>query len=197
MKKSHLFLLAAFLIVSLSKANAQQVALKTNLLYWSTTTPNLSLEMALSKKITLDIQGGYNPWLFSSEEYNQKFKHWLVQPELRLWTCEKFSGGFFGFHAMYGEFNAGGIKLPLKIFENFKDNRYEGSFVGGGFSYGHQWFLGNHWNLEATFGFGYLYVDYKNYERQKCGEFLGKGYKHYFGPTKFGLSIAYLFSSKR
>ena len=43
-------------------ANAQDIAAKTNLLYWSTTTPNLSLEFGLGQRTTLDLTGAYNPW---------------------------------------------------------------------------------------------------------------------------------------
>ena len=35
-------------------ANAQDIAAKTNLLYWSSTTPNLSFEFGLGKRTTLD-----------------------------------------------------------------------------------------------------------------------------------------------
>ena len=41
---------------------AQDIAVKTNLLYWSSTTPNLSLEFGLGKRTTLDLTGAYNPW---------------------------------------------------------------------------------------------------------------------------------------
>ena len=36
-------------------------AVKTNALYWATTTANLGFEVGLSKKLTLDVSGNYNP----------------------------------------------------------------------------------------------------------------------------------------
>ena len=39
-------------------------AIKTNALYWATTTANLGFEVGLSKKLTLDVSGNYNPWKF-------------------------------------------------------------------------------------------------------------------------------------
>lgn len=78
------------LIVSTGAVHAQNVAVKTNLLYGATTTPNLSVEMALGIKTTLDLQGTYNPFTFHD---NKKLRHWSVQPELRFWLCEKFTGG--------------------------------------------------------------------------------------------------------
>lgn len=43
-------------------ANAQDIAAKTNLLYGSTTTPNLGLEFGLGQRTTLEFTGAYNPW---------------------------------------------------------------------------------------------------------------------------------------
>ena len=61
-------------------ANAQDIAAKTNLLYWSSTTPNLSFEFGLGKRTTLDLTGAYNPWTLNKDS-NKKIKHWLVLPE--------------------------------------------------------------------------------------------------------------------
>ena len=54
---------------------AQDIAVKTNLLYWSSTTPNLSLEFGLGKRTTLDLTGAYNPWTLNKDK-NKKIKHW-------------------------------------------------------------------------------------------------------------------------
>ena len=65
---------------------AQDIAVKTNLLYWSSTTPNLSLEFGLGKRTTLDLTGAYNPWTLNKDK-NKKIKHWMVMPEFRYWLC--------------------------------------------------------------------------------------------------------------
>ena len=75
MKKA--FLLGLALLFSLSMS-AQHFALKNNLLYDATTTPNLGFEVGLSKKVTLDVSAGYNPFKFND---GKKLKHWLVMPE--------------------------------------------------------------------------------------------------------------------
>ena len=36
-------------------------AIKTNGLYWATTTANIGFEVGLGKKLTLDVSGNYNP----------------------------------------------------------------------------------------------------------------------------------------
>ena len=54
-------ILGVFLAVCwcIGTANAQDIAAKTNLLYWSSTTPNLSLEFGLGKRTTLNLTGAY------------------------------------------------------------------------------------------------------------------------------------------
>ena len=94
--KRSVFLL--FLIVC-THSFAQKVALKNNLAYDALKTPNLSVELSMGRKWTLDTQVGMNFFLFTknatSPRYkNKKFSHWLVQPELRYWTCDVFNGWF-------------------------------------------------------------------------------------------------------
>lgn len=174
------------------EAHAQQVALKTNLLYWGTTTPNLAVEIATGESTTLDIQGSYNPFRLSGKQSNKKLRHWMVMPEWRMWACEKYEGRFLGIHGFFSSYNAGNVHLPFGIFSGLKDHRYEGHAVGVGAGYGYQWQLSPHWNIEAQFALGYAYMDHKIYECHRCGEYIRKGHKHYVGPTKIGLSFVYL-----
>ena len=173
-------------------------AVKTNLLYDATSTLNLGFEFGLGRQWTLDVSGNYNPWTFSE---NRKMKHWLVQPEFRWWSCTRFSGHFVGIHAMGGGYNWGGM-LPWgfksgRMFgsvenKNIQEHRYQGWLAGAGVSYGYHWVLGNRWGLEATVGVGYAYLDYDKYPCAKCGRKIGSESKHYFGPTKAGISLVYI-----
>ena len=160
------------------------LAVKTNALYWATVTPNLGVEFALSKKFTMDISGNYNPWKWSG---SKKFKHWLVQPELRYWSCDRFNGHFFGIHAFYAQFNMCGIKMF-----DWEHKRYQGDLYGGGISYGYHWILKKRWSMEATIGVGYARVSYDRYNCRDCGSKLNSGHKNYFGPTKLGISLIYI-----
>lgn len=196
MKK--LFTVALFCFGLSAGAFAQKFAMKTNLLYDATSTMNLGGEIGLAPKWTLDISGNYNPWTFSD---NRKMKHWLIQPEVRWWTCQKFSGHFFGLHGHYAQYNMGGM-LPWgfetgKMFGNISNDamlnhRYEGWLAGGGISYGYHWILGNRWSLEATVGVGYAYLKYDKYSCAKCGQKIGSESKHYVGPTKAGIALIYM-----
>ena len=172
------------------ETKGQKIGVKTNLLTWATTSLNIGLEFGTGVHSTINLFGSYNPFEFSS---TKKLKHWVFMPEYRYWTCERFNGSFFGVHMLGGKFNVGGIKLPWGIFSNLEKYRYQGWGIGGGLTYGYQWLLGKHWNLEASIGAGYAYLKYDKFPCAECGERLDKGVKHYFGVTKAAISLIYLF----
>lgn len=169
---------------------AQNVALKTNLLYLATTTPNLGAEMSLGTKHTIQLFYGLNPWRSSS---GRSLRHWTLMPEYRYWFCESFSGWFVGAHLMGGEFNASGVDALSGLFSGLKDSRYEGWYAGGGLTVGYQWVLSRHWNVEASVGLGYNYIELDKYECGHCGDRLESSHTNYFGPTKAALSLLYIF----
>ena len=75
------------------QATGQQVALKTNVLFWAATTPNAGVEFAVGRRFTIDLWGAYNAWKFPND---MKLNLYLVQPEVRFWPCRKFEGHFLG-----------------------------------------------------------------------------------------------------
>ena len=123
---------SAYAQVQRNETYLPKFAIKTNVLYWATSTPNLGFEVGLAKKITLDVSGNYNPWKFGND---RQIKHWLVQPELRYWLCERFNGSFFGLHGHYAEIEC---QQPRTSSE-WGNDRYDGSLYGAGISYGYQW----------------------------------------------------------
>jgi hypothetical protein len=178
--------------------SAQKVALKNNLLYDAGfRAPNLALEIGLAPRMTLDLLGSYSWYNLGRKisadgvTFDKKFRHWLVQPEVRFWNCERFNGLFLGVHAHGGVLNAAGIKAPFKLYPGLANYRYEGSFYGGGVSVGKQWIIGKRWNLEASIGAGYVHFKYDQYECGDCGAMIGSGKKNYIGPTKATLSLVY------
>jgi opacity protein-like surface antigen len=213
-------------LLSTKAAQSQNVAIKSNLLYDATTTINLGVEFALADQWTLDISGNYNPWVFpqaeitidpngvatgETVEWTGKLKHWMLQPELRWWSCEKFTGHFFGVHAHTGMFNVGGLTfLPdgfgdgydLKnpstgLIEHVNDGiqhkRFQGFLMGAGVSYGYHLILSNRFSLEFSLGLGYTYLKYDKYDKcDICGTIENSKYMNYFGPTKAGISAIFM-----
>ena len=92
----------------IAKSDAQVVGIKTNLVQWATVSPNLGVEIGLGKQTTLDISAGFNPFKFS---HDRQWRHWMVQPEFRWWTCERFNGHFLGVHMIGGGFNVGNVSF--------------------------------------------------------------------------------------
>lgn len=66
---------------------------KTNALYWATSSLNAGFETGLTPDISLVIDAGYNPWTFGD---NRKFKLRLLQPEVRHWFGCRSEGHFPG-----------------------------------------------------------------------------------------------------
>lgn len=166
-----------------------KVAIKTNLLYLATTTPNLAFEFGLARKWTLDVEFGLNPWDLNDDKGG--IRHALVQPEVRYWFCNRFEKHFVGLHAIYGKYQI--YNIDLKPFGNdLTDKRYDGWGVGGGVSYGFHLPMGKRWAWEFTAGVGYIYLDYDKYRCGSCDLNLGRQTKHYVGPTKVGVSLMFM-----
>ena len=198
--KRYLTIAVIFLMAFAGTASAQKVAVKTNALYWATTTPNIGMEFSMSPRWTFEIAGGYNPWLLNKET-NMKAKHYLVTPEVRYWFCESFNGHFIGVNANYTQFNVGGVHVLNPFYKSAGDgpfidaclnSRVEGWAAGAGITYGYSWIISPRWNMEFNLGLGYWYSDYDRYESRKCGLFQDSAIKHVFGLTDLGLSFIYM-----
>lgn len=182
-------------ILSVPAAHAQKAAIKTNILSDALLNPNLAAEFALAPRWTLDVSGEFNVWNLS---HDRKWKHWVAQPEIRYWLCDRFAGHFFGAHLLGGQYNVGGIDIPLSFlgtdFRKLKDSRYQGWFGGAGIAYGYDWALSRHWNLEAEIGIGWTYTRYDRFRCAGCGSKLESDIPHnYFGITKAAINIVYVF----
>lgn len=159
-------------------AEAQNPAIKTNGLYWAALAPNAGVEFEVGKKTTVEIFGAYRPWTLRTPDA----RFWLVQPEGRYWLCEPFEGHFFGIHLHAAQYYA---LSRQKI--------YDGYLAGGGFTYGYDWILSPHWNLEALIGVGYARLWYKLRPNRPCAKCFSNETQNYFGPTKIAVTISYLF----
>lgn len=179
-------------------AAAQQVAVKTNLLYWAATTPNLGAEVALSKHSTIGMTANWNPWTIGADN---RIRHWFVRPEYRYWVTEKFTRLYFGVHAIGGNFEVGGFKLPFigdRILTSLPTNYYKGSFVGAGFSIGYQFYVSPHWNLELSAGAGLARLSYHTepVRGPKAASYTNRR-RILPIPTEVGVSFVYLFNSRK
>lgn len=191
MLKERLFvktLMALSLSLFAATASAQRLALKTNALYLATATPNIGAEVRLAPKWTLNASVGYNPFTFSD---NKKWRHVAVEPEVRRWLCSTFAGHFFAAHLLYSHYNAGNVKMPLGLFKELEDHRFQGDLGAIGIGYGYSWMLAKRWSIEAEVGVGVGVTKFDKYECAKCGDKVASETKWLFMPTKLALNVVY------
>ena len=191
--KNRLISLLLSLLASITWCTAQDVGIKSNLLYWGTATPNLGFEVKVAPRWTFDLSGGYNFINPINKDTGMKWLHFSVVPEARYFLCEAFNGHFFGLHGVVGFYNLNRLNLPIGWFKELKDRRIQGWGYGAGITYGYEWVLGKHWNLEASLSAGYILFDYTKYQCEHCGKEVAKEKKNYLGPTKATLSLIYTF----
>ena len=79
--------LIAFLFVFAvsSRANAQDIAIKTNVLGDAMGSLNIGVECRLADRWTLDLSGHLDPWTRKDGSFR---KHAFAQPEARWWFCD-------------------------------------------------------------------------------------------------------------
>lgn len=180
-----------------TSASAQVAGIKTNLLYDATATINAGAEVGINPQWSVDISGNLNLWTWKD---NMKWKHWMLQPEIRHWTCQRFAGHFFGLHVIAGQFNIGNLPVPedLRIlgtnFGYLATRRYEGWGFGAGLAYGYALPISKQWNLEAEIGLGAIIATANSFDCDICNRPIDEGFNKILpGVTKAALSIVYLF----
>ena len=179
-----------FFFITVNLYSQARFAVKTNLPFLLTTTPNIGVEYAFAHNYSFELSGGYNPFEFKN---SAKIKHWILWSEMRYWVLEPFNSHFFGLHGLVGEFDIGGINLPLSGLDALKSRNYDGKAKGVGLSYGYQWIIGNNLELELSIGAGLARIDYDVKTLGENGMKMDEGKKYYFGPTKGALSLVYVF----
>ena len=190
------FLLSLALLATIwPSLRAENVGIKTNLLYDALLSPTLGVEVGLAPKWSLDISGTVNDWTIN----DKRWKQWMVQPEARYWFCERFSGHFLGAHVLGGQYNFGHLNFGGYNFlgtnlKQLEDHRLQGWMVGAGVAYGYSWILDRHWNIEAELGIGWVYTRYDKFNCGNCGKKVESGHPHnYVGPTKAAVNLIYYF----
>jgi hypothetical protein len=202
--KRYFFIFVALLCANVSFSQEKQgvsndfespkLVVKTNALYWFTTTPNLSVETSLSDKLSLDVLACWNPWEFSK---SARFQVFVIQPELRYWFDKPMKGHFVGFHTHYVRANVGLIDAtligtPINFRLAFLPKyRKEGNIFGAGASYGYSWQLSSKWYLEGVASLGYAHMQYSTYNK-KGEKIANRDYYNYVGPTKLAVNFIYV-----
>lgn len=176
-------------LLACKEAQAQRAAIRTNLLYDATLTPNIGTEWALDSTWTLGANVGFNAWDVNSSK-NRKWRHLLIAPELRHWndSVYKHRSSFWGLNLVYSHYNVGNVHFPLGLYPAVRHYRLQGDLVALGAFYGYNWRLSRWLRLEAEAGLGVGYAWSKKYDCAHCGTYHGRTDKPFLVP-KLALNL--------
>lgn len=173
------------MLVSSQEAKAQQVAVKTNVLYWAAMTPNIACEIVTGEHTSLDLTalGHWNPYGLDS-------KIMVVQPEFKYWfNGRPMTREFVGCSFMVASYD-------MMVSKKFV---YNGNAIMLGLTGGYVFALSDHWNFELSGGFGvlgfkqkqhYINDNYDDYFVDEAVKANSIGYKLF--PAKLGVSFSYI-----
>lgn len=185
--KKLLLAIAAMLCVS-SGVRADEISVKTNVLYDATLSLALGAELQVAPQWSVELTGSYNGW----DVAGNKWRHWVLQPEGRFWLKGDMKGHFFSANALVGQANVGSFKWGI-LGDRFQNSRFQGWVSGAGLGYGYAWRLSDNWKLELEIAVGVLHFEGDRIS-SSTNRTIERGLKYtYFAPTKAAVSFAYCF----
>ena len=203
-----------FCLTTSISGHCQTLALRTNLLYDATLSPNLGAEMRIDSLWSLGLNAGLNAWDIDKQK-NKKWRHFLISPNVRKYFSLKRdtlciygtrADGSYGvlrdsvitrranyieLDAIYSHFNVGNVKFPFGMYKSVRDRRLQGDLLALGGKYGYSWILARDWRVEAEAGIAIGYAWFKENDCDHCGAYYGKGDRIFLLP-QLGINVVYI-----
>ena len=173
----------------------ENFAVRNNLIYDISGTPNLGVDVRVSQHWTLGLTAGYRPWPLD-DKTTRKWRHLLVAPELRYWNDSTFHRSYWGMNLIYSHYNVGNVTFPFSLYQTVRDHRVQGDLAAIGAFYGRSWRLNRYFRLEGELGLGVGYTWAKRYDCAHCGEYQGRENKPFLIP-KLTLNVVYQKAKKK
>ena len=167
-----------------------RMALRTNLLYDATLSPNLGLDVRVDSAWTVGLLVGINAWDIDKEK-NKKWRHALFSIRARKYRDSLFHKGYYEADVIYSHYNVGNTKIPFGLYSAVKDRRLQGDLIALGGKYGYSWILSRTWRIEAEAGVAVGYAWFKEYDCDHCGTYYGKGDRIFLLP-QLGINVVYI-----
>lgn len=142
MKRLKYVLVALLLLLTNVGVYAQRASVSTDVLKWTTLSPNISVELMLSSRTTLNIESSINP--FGEFGDDLQLTHVALSPEFRFWLMRPQHSHFFGVNVLASAYN-----LKINSFAT------EGQMIAVGLTYGYSFILSDRLSLTPTVGYGY------------------------------------------
>jgi len=172
------------------EAKQLRIALRTNLLYDATLSPNLGVDVRVDSAWTVGLLAGVNAWDIDKAK-NKKWRHMLFSLRARNYFHTVFHKNYMEFDAIYSHFNVGNTKIPFGLYKGVQDRRLQGDLVALGGKYGYSWIMARNWRIEAEAGVAVGYAWFKEYDCPHCGTFLGNGDRIFLLP-QLGINVVYI-----
>ena len=166
-------------------------AVGTNVLLDAAITPNINVEVPINKKWSVYADYAFPWWLAQKNDRAYQMLKWDlgVRRYLSRLNPNKpmdiLRGHFLGLDLSAGYYD----------FEP-RHKGIQGEFQLAGLEYGYSWALTDNWRLELSVGAGWMGTHYRKYKGDDTDRHLiyqGSEKLYWFGPTKAGISIKYLF----
>ena len=183
-----LIMTVTLLTFSIKGVNAQRAAIRNNLLYDATLTPNIGFDVRVDSLWTVGALFGLNAWDVNKDT-NKKWRHLLVAPNVRRWLGDSlYHKSYVEADLIYSHFNVSNTRIPFGLYSATKDRRLQGDLFALGGKYGYAWILGRCWRVEAEAGIAVGYAWFKEYECAHCGAQLGEGNRIFLLP-QLGVNV--------
>lgn len=99
------YFITLLILFSCLDGYSQKVAVRLNALPATDGAFGAGVSYGIGNKSTVELAGSLRPWKRSEMYVN---RYWLIQPEYKYWTCQKFNGFFWGGYLNGAQFNVGG-----------------------------------------------------------------------------------------
>ena len=177
--------------MSADRVGAQTVALRNNLLYDATLTPNLGADIRVDSLWTIGALVGLNAWDIDKSA-NKKWRHLLVSANARRYLGDSlYHKSYVEGNLIYSHFNVGNTKIPFGLYNAVKNRRLQGDLFALGAKYGYSWILARDWRIDAEAGIAVGYAWFKEYECPTCGQFIGNDCRIFLLP-QLGINVVYI-----
>ena len=194
--KLHRAVCALLLLLASVTGKAQNLALKTNLLYDAVLIPNIGVEVSLGKQWTASAD-----WFYTWFSSDNRHRYW--QGYGGYLTVRRYFANHSTFHIPHSTFptghHLGAYVLGLTYDVEWGGRGYQADHFGfgAGLEYGYALPISNRLLLDFSIGIGFQDGEYKEYEPQ------GNRYvwqatrqRHWFGPTKAEVTLKWLLGKK-
>ncbi len=177
-----IFVSCILLLAGSPKGLAQEISVRTNVLWDAVAEPNLGFELQTGEHWSVGVDAGLKAWprWLAWDWDTADATHWrnfAVVPEVRYYVNQVFRGFFAGADAVYTHYNIGNVTFPFGLYPDAKDFRLQGSFWGGGLFVGYAWWPWDHWRLELEAGAAMGLAAYDRYDCPHCGTKLAEDRK--------------------